>query len=178
MAYRIGGDEFAVLLPETSSWGASEFTARLHRRFADVTAGIATAEALTSRNAVITTRTWRCLTAKRTHRPVPVYAADMESADTPTVVDDDRHTQMLSAALARAVDAKDSYTRSHCHPVSQLSALIGTELGFDGERLAKLRLAGLLHDVGKIGVPDASLNKPAALTDDEYEVMKPHAVLG
>ena len=66
---------------------------------------------------------------------------------------------MLAAALARAVDAKDSYTRSHCHTVSQLSALIAAELGFTGDRLAKMRLAGLLHDVGKIGVPDAILEQ-------------------
>jgi putative nucleotidyltransferase with HDIG domain len=85
---------------------------------------------------------------------------------------------MLAAALARAVDAKDSYTRSHSHTVAQLSALIAAELGFTGDRLAKVRLAGLLHDVGKIGVPDAILNKPAALTDDEYEIMQQHAVLG
>ena len=117
------------------------------------------------------------LTAKRSHQPVLVYTDDMATA-TADPTEDERHTQMLAAALARAVDAKDSYTRSHCHTVSQLSALIATELGFTGDRLAKMRLAGLLHDVGKIGVPDAILNKPAALTDDEYEVMKQHAVLG
>ena len=76
------------------------------------------------------------------------------------------------------MDAKDSYTRSHCQTVSQLAALIATELGFSGDRLARMRLAGLLHDVGKIGVPDVILNKPAALTEDEYRVMQAHSVLG
>ena len=117
------------------------------------------------------------LTAKRSHQPVLVYTDDMATA-TADPTEDERHTQMLAAALARAVDAKDSYTRSHSHTVAQLSALIAAELGFTGDRLAKVRLAGLLHDVGKIGVPDAILNKPAALTDDEYEIMKQHAVLG
>jgi HD-GYP domain-containing protein (c-di-GMP phosphodiesterase class II) len=62
--------------------------------------------------------------------------------------------------------------------VSQLCAAIATELGLGGERVARIRLAGLLHDVGKIGVPDAILNKPAALTDAEFEVMKRHSLLG
>ena len=84
----------------------------------------------------------------------------------------------LASALALAVDAKDSYTRSHCQTVSQLCAVIAAELGLDGERVARIRLAGLLHDVGKIGVPDAILNKPAALTDAEFEVMKRHSLLG
>ena len=88
-----------------------------------------------------------------------------------------RHNRMLASALA-AVDAKDSYTRSHCETVSQLPALIATELGFSGDRLDRMRLAGLLHDVGKIGVPDAILNKPPALTDDEYVTMQAHATLG
>ncbi len=56
--------------------------------------------------------------------------------------------------------------------------MIAAELGFEGDRLARMRLAGLLHDVGKIGVPDAILNKPAKLTDDEYAVMQAHSVLG
>ena len=76
------------------------------------------------------------------------------------------------------MDAKDSYTRSHCQTVSQLCGLIGAELGLDAARLTRLRLAGLLHDVGKIGVPDAILNKPAKLTEDEYEHMKRHSLLG
>ena len=56
--------------------------------------------------------------------------------------------------------------------------MIAAELGFEGDRLSRMRLAGLLHDVGKIGVPDAILNKPSRLTDAEYDVMKRHSLLG
>jgi diguanylate cyclase (GGDEF)-like protein/putative nucleotidyltransferase with HDIG domain len=176
-AYRIGGDEFAVLLPGARGWGALEFAQRLRLRFPHATLGIAAAESFVSRDTLIHDADMALLTAKRSHQPVLVYTDDMATA-TADPTEDERHTQMLAAALARAVDAKDSYTRSHSHTVAQLSALIAAELGFTGDRLAKVRLAGLLHDVGKIGVPDAILNKPAALTDDEYEIMKQHAVLG
>jgi diguanylate cyclase (GGDEF)-like protein/putative nucleotidyltransferase with HDIG domain len=176
-AYRIGGDEFAVLLADADAWGAFEFTQRLHQRFPGVTAGITATDTLVARDALIHDADMALLTAKRTHQRALVHTPDLEPAPDASAVDD-HHTQTLAAALAHAVDAKDSYTRSHCQTVSQLSALIATELGFEGERLAELRLAGLLHDVGKIGVPDAILNKPAALTDAEYDVMKQHAVLG
>ncbi|MBE2315821.1 diguanylate cyclase [Solirubrobacter sp. CPCC 204708] len=176
-AYRIGGDEFAVLLPDAHTWGALEFTQRLHQAFPGATAGIAATTTLVARDALIHDADMALLTAKRTHQRALVYTQELDPGTvTPTV--DDHHTQTLAAALAHAVDAKDSYTRSHCQTVSQLSALIAEALGFEGERLARMRLAGLLHDVGKIGVPDAILNKRAALTEAEYEVMKQHAVLG
>ena len=76
------------------------------------------------------------------------------------------------------MDAKDSYTRSHCQTVSQLCALIATEIGLTADEIGRMRLAGLLHDVGKIGIPDAILTKPSTLTEAEYEQMKRHSILG
>jgi HD-GYP domain-containing protein (c-di-GMP phosphodiesterase class II) len=76
------------------------------------------------------------------------------------------------------VDAKDSSTRSHCQTVSELCALVGAGLGLPPERIERLRLAGLLHDVGKIGIADAILQKPGALSADEFEVMMTHTSLG
>jgi putative nucleotidyltransferase with HDIG domain len=143
-----------------------------------VTAGIAEATALRVKDDLIREADLALIGAKRIHQDVAVYGPDMALADGAQVSDDEHHERTLASALARAVDAKDSYTRSHCQTVSQLCAAIAIELGFDGERLARIRLAGLLHDVGKIGVPDAILNKPAALTDEEYEQMKRHSLLG
>jgi HD-GYP domain-containing protein (c-di-GMP phosphodiesterase class II) len=69
-----------------------------------------------------------------------------------------RHQQrLLATALARAVDAKDAGTRNHCETVSELCARIAFTLGLDDARIKRLRLAWLLHDVGKIGVPDRIL---------------------
>jgi diguanylate cyclase (GGDEF)-like protein len=81
-------------------------------------------------------------------------------------------------ALARAVDAKDGYTHSHSQRVARYAGELGRALGLADERLEMLRTAGVLHDVGKIGIPDAVLLKPAKLDIDEFEVMKRHSELG
>jgi HD-GYP domain-containing protein (c-di-GMP phosphodiesterase class II) len=91
---------------------------------------------------------------------------------------EDEHHRTLAGALALAVDTKDASTRSHSQAVSNLCAVIETELGFEPDQVAQIRLAGLLHDVGKIGIPDAILQKPAKLNAEEYEQMKTHSVLG
>lgn len=74
-------------------------------------------------------------------------------------------------ALARAVDAKDGYTHSHSQSVARYAAELGHALGLREERIEQLRTAGVLHDVGKIGIPDAVLLKPAKLEDAEFAVM-------
>jgi HD-GYP domain-containing protein (c-di-GMP phosphodiesterase class II) len=81
-------------------------------------------------------------------------------------------------ALARAVDAKDGYTHSHSQRVARYAAELGHALGLPDERLEMLRTAGILHDVGKIGIPDAILLKPAKLDGDEFAVMRRHSELG
>jgi putative nucleotidyltransferase with HDIG domain len=82
------------------------------------------------------------------------------------------------AALAEAIDAKDPYTRGHAQRVANYSILIAEEMGLDGSKREEIYIAALLHDVGKVGVPDAILNKPGPLTRHEWEVMKQHPVLG
>lgn len=80
--------------------------------------------------------------------------------------------------LANAIDAKDPYTKGHSTRVSQYSVLLAESLGWDADRVNDLRFAALLHDIGKIGVPDAILNKPQRLTDVEYEIIKSHTTMG
>ncbi len=81
-------------------------------------------------------------------------------------------------ALANAIDAKDTYTRGHSARVALLSRLIAGEAGFSETDCDQIYYAALLHDVGKIGVPDGILSKVGALTDQEFEKMKQHTVLG
>ena len=81
-------------------------------------------------------------------------------------------------ALASAIDAKDPYTRGHSTRVSRYSVLIAEALGWDRLRIEDLRFAALLHDIGKIGVPDSILNKPGRLTDVEFSIIKSHTTMG
>ncbi|MGD8376617.1 MAG: HAMP domain-containing protein, partial [Acidobacteriota bacterium] len=77
-------------------------------------------------------------------------------------------------ALAVAIDEKDPYTRGHSERVNRLSLIIGRHLGLDEAEMEDLNIGSLLHDLGKIGVDDRILRKPAALTDEEFELMKQH----
>ena len=77
-------------------------------------------------------------------------------------------------SLNATVDAKDPYTAGHSQRVQRIAVAIGEELGLGREQLDILRFAGLFHDIGKIGVPDAILTKPARLTELEYEIVKRH----
>ncbi len=81
-------------------------------------------------------------------------------------------------ALAAAIDGKDKYTRGHSERVSRISVAIGKQLGMEAEELETLRISALLHDVGKIAIDDSILKKPAALTDEEFTIMKTHPVRG
>ncbi|MCR4823197.1 MAG: HD domain-containing protein [Treponema sp.] len=81
-------------------------------------------------------------------------------------------------AIAKTVDAKDENTSQHSVRVSEYSVLIAGELGFTKEEQENIRRAALLHDIGKIGIPDRILNKPGRLTDEEYAVMKSHVTRG
>jgi diguanylate cyclase (GGDEF)-like protein len=182
-AYRVGGDEFAVILHDSRPWDALEATQRLQTALAPhgvkFTAGIAAGSPSKGVDRLIREADLALIAGKSRRQAVTLYSPELQpTIATPDAAQDAEYISALSTALALAVDAKDSYTRSHCQTVSELCALIATELELTPEQIGQMRLAGLLHDVGKIGVPDAILTKPAALTDAEYEQMKRHPVLG
>ena len=81
-------------------------------------------------------------------------------------------------SIANAVETRDKRTGRHSFRVAVYSMLIAAELGFDDEKLENIRQIGLLHDIGKIGVPDSILNKPAKLNEQEYDIMKTHVDMG
>ncbi len=80
--------------------------------------------------------------------------------------------------LANAIELRDHYTVGHTWRVTNFSVALADELGYDEEKLKEVEMGGVLHDIGKIGVPDAILCKPGKLTDEEYEVMKVHPTKG
>ncbi len=80
--------------------------------------------------------------------------------------------------IAAAVDAKDPYTKGHSGRVAQYSVILAKELGLSEEQTDKIRISATLHDVGKIGIEDRVLKKPGVLTNEEFELMKRHTVMG
>ena len=82
------------------------------------------------------------------------------------------------SALTNAIDAKDKYTRGHSDRVTELSVKLAKEVGVDKSEIEKIRLGSLLHDIGKIGIPEIILNKPGRLNSQEYEIIKSHPTLG
>jgi cyclic di-GMP phosphodiesterase len=95
-----------------------------------------------------------------------------------------RYTDELDSAesvilsLALTIEARDVYTDGHCQRLARYATALGHQLALSIEQVAALRRGGYLHDVGKVGIPDAVLRKPAALTPDEYELMKQHTLIG
>ena len=96
----------------------------------------------------------------------------------------EKHQELRTAyvqtirALAEAVDAKDAYTRGHSERVGVYASKLAREMNFPKEFIERVYIAGVLHDVGKIGVPDHIITKPARLTDDEYAEIKKHPEIG
>lgn len=81
-------------------------------------------------------------------------------------------------SLAQAIDAKDSYTNGHSGRVAEYCREIAKRAGFSSKYQSDIYMMGLLHDVGKIGIPDAVINKPAKLTEEEFDLIKKHPVIG
>lgn len=86
--------------------------------------------------------------------------------------------ESTAKALAKAIEAKDTYTRGHCDRVTELSLKTAKCLGLSDEKLNKIKIAAILHDIGKIGIPEGILNKPGSLTPDEYSIVKKHPSIG
>src|SRR5690606_29727842 len=82
------------------------------------------------------------------------------------------------ATLAQAVETKDYYTRGHCMRVSKASGMIAQELGLSAERVRNVRYAGMLHDIGKLGVPTKVLQKSGRLTEEEFAAIQLHPMRG
>jgi diguanylate cyclase (GGDEF)-like protein len=224
---RLGGDQFAILMPETSTEQAQILAERLRDSFAAdaylasraVTAsfGIATfpIHGVTADEIVRVAESGMYLAKHERGNSVRVASGSPDSPDAaweqqllqaylgvavkrmfstgPEVFNqylsrfeaatrdtqgDNPSLMDTVTALAFTIDAKDHYTQGHSQSVSRLAAQIGQQLGLSKEELEEIRLAGILHDIGKIGVPESVLNKPSCLTPEEYELMKTHAALG
>ena len=192
-AFRLGGDEFALLLPGVTAdealSTASSVLARIGSlELADV--GSVTASAGVAgfphqafdRDELIRLADSALYWAKEHGKNrVHVYRPDVvELAELRRLAHGpDRAARFRAAAsLAKAVDARDTYTGSHSTRVAELSAWIAHRLGLDREHIELTRLAGSLHDLGKLAIPEEILRKPGPLTDPERLVLQRHPEIG
>jgi putative nucleotidyltransferase with HDIG domain len=106
---------------------------------------------------------------------LPQLATSLESA---TLIDEVRKQHLATiAALSRSIEAKDGSTGEHTERVAELAIELAKRLGFSGVELDAIEIGALLHDIGKIGVPETILNKPGPLNDEEWKVMKRHPLI-
>jgi putative two-component system response regulator len=95
-----------------------------------------------------------------------------------TYTDDLESAEAILKSLALTIDARDPYTDGHCERLAEFAVALGTAIGLSKEELSALDRGGYLHDIGKIGIPDAILLKPSRLTADEFEMIKQHTIIG
>jgi putative two-component system response regulator len=92
--------------------------------------------------------------------------------------DELERAELVLFSLARSIESKDPYTHGHCERLSEYSSHLGAQLGLPEDHVTALRRAGVVHDVGKVAVPDAILLKPGPLTEEEWKIMKEHPAVG
>ncbi|HXF48948.1 MAG TPA: HD domain-containing phosphohydrolase [Verrucomicrobiae bacterium] len=114
-----------------------------------------------------------------------LFSLGIVASKAATAIDSARLYEELESAyfdtinvLANSIEARDRYTRRHTDRVRYLTEMLAVQLGFSGEKLKEVRMGGILHDVGKISVPDHVLNKPGPLTKEEFAIMKKHPETG
>jgi diguanylate cyclase (GGDEF)-like protein/putative nucleotidyltransferase with HDIG domain len=183
---RVGGEEFALLLPETSQLDALIVAERLRR-------AVAAATILTDRTVTVSAgiATWpedgsvleelegkadgALYWAKRNGKNLCAVATEVVVAES-----GDRRDGMLAHlhALVATIDSQHLNTRDHSQNVAAYAAGIGEHIGLSRERIVLLRRAALFHDIGKVAVRRDVLNKPSGLTDAEFEEIKVHTVVG
>jgi diguanylate cyclase (GGDEF)-like protein/putative nucleotidyltransferase with HDIG domain len=192
-SYRIGGEEFALLLPDLGENGAYDGLERLHERLwttpfahgepVTVSAGIASyPESAADREELLRVTDSALYWAKDHGKNRScVYSPNVVRVHTPDELAAvaERHARLRAAeSLIKVVDAKDVYAGAHSQSVSRLVVGIARAMDLDDETVEQVRLAGLLHDLGKIAVPDRILQKPGKLDADEMKTMREHAELG
>jgi diguanylate cyclase (GGDEF)-like protein/putative nucleotidyltransferase with HDIG domain len=190
IAFRYGGDEFAILLPESSLDDASYVAERIRKRIESemdskgiaLTCSIGIAAWPTNgvtREGVLQAADKALYWSKQAGRNRISLASDMDlSWDAINGINGQQEILSAVHALAATVDAKDPNTYGHSKKTSQYAAYIAQAMGYPEDKIATIRAAALLHDIGKIRMSDRLLTKDGPLTDEEWLSMREHPKFG
>ena len=193
-AARIGGEEFAILAPGSDEHGAymlaERIRAAVHEAFADqddgqltISFGISTHPLHgQSADGLLRTADQALYAAKRLGRNRSVIS----SAEVPGILahgapgaNSETHVELAALVnLAEALDVRDSGSATHCRRVGRFAELTARELGLPPEAVERIRLAGILHDVGRVAMPDSVVAKQGPLTDEEWAWVRAHPAIG
>ena len=189
---RLGGEEFALLVPDAEDRDAYVLAERLRvslrdafeRRELPVTISFGVASFPAHGNThqeLIGAADDALYAAKELGRDrTVIFSREVAGIITPVDQPEGPRNEHLATvlALAEALDVRDAATAQHSETVGRYAELIAREIGLRPDVVGRLRLAGMLHDIGKIAVPDLLLRKPAPLSDDEWVEMRRHAEIG
>jgi diguanylate cyclase (GGDEF)-like protein len=190
---RVGGEEFALILPDTDDHGAYSVAERLRcelcEEFAADTVPVTISFGVASypqhgetASSLLRAADEALYVAKQSGRNRTVlHSAALREASRANGGSRDIEGERFVAVvldLAEAVDLRFSGSARHSETVGRYAEMMARELGLSAEKTSRVRLAGMLHDVGKVGVPDSILSKPGKLTDEEFEIVKQHPQLG
>jgi diguanylate cyclase (GGDEF)-like protein/putative nucleotidyltransferase with HDIG domain len=165
---RLGGDEFAVLIPGAGQFEAAAVAERLRDALSARTPSSLGSAAFPADGT----------DAEELHHQADMRLYEVKHGRSAVQVPARRRELSWAAALANAVDMRMGSGHAHSTAVGELSVAIGRELGWPETRLAQLRLAAVLHDVGKVAVPDRILRKGGPLDGEEHVIMRTHAAVG
>jgi len=192
LAFRYGGEEFAIILPETTLQDAYKAAERIRKTIEAKTSSKAMPVTMSAgiaswpsdgvmREEVIGAADAALYQAKNTGRNRTCLSIEVANGTkNGCAVESDGSSRSINIiyALAATVDAKDSYTYGHSRKVSEYAVAIAEELNLPEKLVATIRTAGLLHDIGKIGISDSILNKKESLTSSDWEPIKTHPQIG
>jgi diguanylate cyclase (GGDEF)-like protein len=184
LACRMGADEFALMLPETGVAPALQAVERFLVELEDLEAGpvrgVSTSVGIASLEAKQTPEHLLAAAAEALQQAraagggqAAVFSGDAEGSEQGPAAHGD-----VVAALVSALQERDRYTGDHSESVVEMAARVGQAMALDPEEVSRIRMAALLHDIGKVGIPDEILHKPGPLDEREWELMRQHPVIG
>jgi diguanylate cyclase (GGDEF)-like protein len=192
---RFGGDRFAMILPHTQEKGGVRVAERIRQNIAGwvffapaeaeirltVTVGLGSypSDGTSAPDLVEVTERALAFAKALGGNQVQAYS-ELPAREVPgnVVIMPNSGREAIVRSLAAAVDIRDGYTRTHSRLVSELSAAVAKRIGLSPTEVARISVGALLHDVGKIGIPDAILAKEGSLSSEEWDCVREHPILG